>query len=144
MRKIIVLVFTTLLIFASVNIANAEVTESGKVKKEGYATTEDILINLIEPDLNKIITDKYGIEKTWQIGKVIKVSLIADHTKKNSEYWYEMIINVRVHDDEIDKELWDSLCIRIDIPNMYTMDKYKERNTDTKVTLITYEQLGQR
>ncbi|CAM5197128.1 hypothetical protein UACE39S_06057 [Ureibacillus acetophenoni] len=84
MRKIIVLVFTTLLIFASVNIANAEVTESGKVKKEGYATTEDILINLIEPDLNKIITDKYGIEKTWQIGKVIKVSLIADHTKNSN------------------------------------------------------------
>lgn len=141
MRKIIVLVFTTLLIFTTSNIANAEVSESGKIKKEGYVTTEDILINLIEPNINKIITDKYGKESTWQIGKVIKVSLIADHTKKNSEYWYEMIIHARVHDDEINKELLDSLRIRIDIPNMYTSDRYKERNTDTKVTLITYEQL---
>ncbi len=94
---------------------------------------------MIEPDINKIITDKYDKEKTWQIGKVIMVSLIADQTKKNSENWYEMIIHVRVHDDEKDKELLDSLRIRIDIPNMYTRDKYKERNSDMKVTLITYE-----
>jgi hypothetical protein len=140
MRKIIVLVFTILLVFATSNLANAEVTESGKVMKEGYATTEDILIKMLEPDLNKIITDKYGEEKSWQMGKVAKVALMVDHTKKPSDIWYEMKMFVRVYDDNKDKEELDNIVIRIDIPNMFTEDMYKERKSDIKVTLIKYEQ----
>lgn len=143
MRKIIVLVFTTLLVFTSSNLANAEVTESGRVKKEGYATTEDILIKVIEPDLNKIIADKYGEEKHWQIGKVTRVALMIDHTKKDSDIWYEMNMYVRVDGDKEDKVLLDDIRIRIDIPNMYTEDRYKERKSDIKVTLLKYEQWRQ-
>ncbi|MBT2699064.1 DUF3888 domain-containing protein [Bacillus sp. ISL-40] len=144
MRKIVVLIFTTLLVFATSNLANAEVTESGRVKKEVYATTEDILIKMLEPELNKIVTDKYGEEKTWQIGKVAKVALKVDHTKKPSDIWYEMNMFVRVYDDEKDKEFLDDIGIRIDILNMFTKDRYKERKADMKVTLLKYEQWGPR
>ncbi|WP_417898320.1 DUF3888 domain-containing protein [Bacillus haimaensis] len=140
MRKISVLVLTTLLVFASSNFANAEVTESGKVKKEIYATTQDILLMMMEPELNKVITDKYGEERHWQIAKVTKVALIADHTKKNSDIWYEINLFVRVDDKEPGKESLDEVQMRIDIPNMFTSDRFKERKDDMKVTLIKYEQ----
>ncbi|NRD76629.1 DUF3888 domain-containing protein [Bacillus sp. BRMEA1] len=140
MRKIVVLAFTTFLVFATSNLANAEVTESGRIKKEVYATSEDVLMEMLKPELNKIISDKYGHEKIWQISKVAKVALIADHTKKPSENWYEMNIFVRVYDDKNDKELLDDIDIRIDIPNMFTKDRYKVKNPDMKVTLIKYEQ----
>lgn len=140
MRKIVLLLLVPLMLFSVSNLVNAEVTEEAKVKKDAYATTEDILITMIEPELNKIITEKYGEEKTWQIGRVMKVSLIADHTKETSEFCYEMIMGVKVNDDINEKELSDSIHIKIDIPNMYTRDKYKKRNTNMKVSLVKYEQ----
>jgi hypothetical protein len=95
---------------------------------------------MMEPELNKVITDKYGEERHWQIVKVTKVALIADHTKKNSDIWYELNLFVRVDDKEPGKEFLDEIQMRIDIPNMFTADRYKERKEDMKVTLIKYEQ----
>lgn len=43
---------------------HAEVTKSGRVKEDVYATSEDILLRLIQPKLYKINNDKYGKQTT--------------------------------------------------------------------------------
>ncbi|CAM5198009.1 hypothetical protein UACE39S_04439 [Ureibacillus acetophenoni] len=84
------------------------------------------------------------LRRLGKLVKLCKVSLIADHTKKNCEYWYEMIINVRVHDDETDKELWDSLCIRIDTVQTCTQWRSNIKNEipTRELVLITYDRIG--
>lgn len=46
---------------------HAEVTKSGRVKEDVYATSEDILLRLIQPKLYKINNDKYGKQTTLLI-----------------------------------------------------------------------------
>ncbi|MGE8081913.1 hypothetical protein [Peribacillus loiseleuriae] len=103
MRKIVVLFFTILLIFSTTNSVNAEVSKEGKIKKDVDATTEDILLTIIEPKLEKIIQDKYGHKMSWHVQKVSKVGLIIDHTQKESEAWYEMTLAAQVSDPESTK-----------------------------------------
>lgn len=121
--------------FSFSNLASSEVTEAGKIKKDTYATSEDILLKIIEPNLNKIITEKYGKQMDWQISKVLKVGQIVDHTKEESEYWYQVKLAVR-----LENEL-DLINIRIDIPNLFSGDRYEEVNSKVKISLIEYTQL---
>ncbi|TDK58170.1 DUF3888 domain-containing protein [Bacillus salipaludis] len=152
MKKIVVMLFSAILVLSTGNLISAEtakpkviVTPKGnkvKVKKEIYATTEDILLRLMEPKVNKIITDKYGKQMSWRIEKIRDVALIADHIKKDSEVWYDMKMFVKVNEAEkSDFQSYDDIEVRIDIPNMFTHDRYKNTNSDMKVTLLKYEQM---
>ncbi|MCK1998941.1 DUF3888 domain-containing protein [Psychrobacillus psychrodurans] len=135
MKKIIYLFLLILLTFSFSTLVSSEVTGTGKIKKDTYATSEDILISLIEPDINRIIKEKYGQQRDWEVSKISKVGLIADHTKEKSEYWYQMKLGVRIEND------LDLIDIRIDIPNLYTENRYNEENSRIKVSLIEYAQI---
>ncbi|TQR15504.1 DUF3888 domain-containing protein [Psychrobacillus vulpis] len=144
MKKLGYFLLLVLLTFSFSNFASSEVKEASKIKKDTYATSEDILIKLIEPDINRIIKEKYGKEMIWQVDKVIKVGLIMDHTKKNSDYWYHMKLSVRPQSEEVGKaDELDIVDIRIDVPNIYGRDRYKETNSKMKITLIEYFQVRQ-
>ncbi|WP_225985998.1 DUF3888 domain-containing protein [Psychrobacillus glaciei] len=70
--------------------------------KDTYATSEDILLTLIEPDINTMIKEKYGKQMKWEVSKVLKVGLIVDHTKKESEFWYNVKLAVRLENEKDD------------------------------------------
>ncbi|MGM0877949.1 MAG: hypothetical protein ACQEWV_25295 [Bacillota bacterium] len=141
--KCVILLIVAFLSFNIITIANAEVSKEGKIKKDTYATTEDVLLNLMEPKLNKIITEKYGKEMSWYVDNVTKVGLVVDHTKNPTDVWYDMKFAVRVHDP--DKEghepLLDIIEVRVDIPNLLTEDRYKETESMMTLKLIDYNQI---
>ncbi|KKI91864.1 hypothetical protein WQ54_12075 [Bacillus sp. SA1-12] len=141
--KCLILCIVALLSFNMITIANAEVSKVGKIKKETYATTEDVLLNLMEPKLNKIITEKYGKEMSWYVDNVTKVELIVDHTKNPTDVWYDMKFAVRVHnpDKKGHEPLLDIIEVRVDIPNLLTEDRYKETESTLTLKLIDYIQI---
>lgn len=143
MKKILVFCVVAFISLNFALIANGHVSKEGRIKKDTYATSEDVLLRLIEPQLNKIITDKYGKEVTWQVDKVAKVGLILDHTKNPSDVWYDMKFAVRVFDDGSNGQecLLDMVEVRVDIPNIYTTDRYKEMKPTMTVKLIEYNQI---
>ena len=143
MRKYVILCLIAFLSFNMMTIANAEVAKEGKIKKDTYATTEDVLLRLMEPKLNKIITEKYGKEMSWYVDNVVKVGLILDHTKNPSDVWYDMQFAVRVHDrdKEGNEQLLDMIEVRVDIPNLLTGDRYKETESMMTLKLINYNQI---
>lgn len=133
-------------IFLSINmvtVANAEVAKEAKIKKDTYATSEDVLLRLMEPKVNNIISKKYGKEISWHFDKVTKVGLILDHTKNPSDVWYNMKFAVRVHDPEKEghEYLLDLIEVRVDIPNLLTAERYNETEPMLTVKLIEYIQI---
>ncbi|WP_391209664.1 DUF3888 domain-containing protein [Psychrobacillus sp. L4] len=143
MKRISSFFLIILLTFSVSNLASSEVTEAGRIVKNTYATSEDILLTLIEPDINTMIKDKYGKQMQWEVSKVLKVGLIVDHTKKKSEFWYKMKLAVRLENEKEDAngDELDLIDIRIDVPNLYTEDRYEEGNSKMKISLIEYTQM---
>ncbi|SFC67447.1 hypothetical protein SAMN05443252_105202 [Bacillus sp. OV322] len=79
---------------------------------------------------------------SWNIIKVTKVFLIADHTKKESDIWYKMEISTRVNDTEKNnKECFDTITLRVDIPNMFKDYRYRDTDSKMNITLIKYESI---
>ncbi|PGT88239.1 DUF3888 domain-containing protein [Bacillus sp. AFS040349] len=144
MKKLLILILGLILFINTSYSANAEVSKEGKVKKEVDATSEEILLKLVEPKLNNIITEKYGKEMSWHIEKANRVHLILDHTKNPSDVYYKMRLAVRLTDPEVEGHqfLLDFITIRLDNPSFSFKNRYKETSSDMKVKLIKYEQLG--
>jgi hypothetical protein len=145
MKKFIIMFFSFALIWGSADLVSAKVSEEGKIKKNIYATTEDILLMIISPKVENIIQEKYGQKMTWNVQKVARVDLIIDHTQKESDAWYEMKLAVDVSDPQMEKPEWklDFIKLKIDMPNLLThrgtvgSDEIK----DIKVDLIDYQQI---
>lgn len=144
MKKLLILIISIFLLINTSSIVKAEVSEDTKIKKEVYATSEDVLFRLVEPKLHKIITEKYGKEMSWHIERGTKVHLILDHTKDPSETYYKMSVAIRLTDPEKEGHqfLLDFITVRLDSPYFNFDNRYKDSNSDIKVKLIKYEQIG--
>jgi hypothetical protein len=145
MKKFLTLLFTIMLMFTATNLVNAEVSKDGKVKKNVYATAEDILLTIIEPSVEKIIQDKYGQRMSWDVQKATDIGLIIDHTKKESEAWYEIELAINVSSFEKDKPEWalDIIKLKIDTPNILSHRGKIASNEikELKIDLIDYQQI---
>jgi len=145
MKKFIIMLFSLALILGSGNLVSAKVSEEGKIKKNVYATTEDILLMIISPKVENIIQEKYGQKMTWNVQKVARVDLIIDHTKKESDAWYEMKLAVYVADPQKEKPEWklDFIKLKIDMPNLLTDREAKgsDKIKDINIDLIDYQQI---
>lgn len=145
MKKFIIMLFSLALILGSGNLVSAKLSEEGKIKKNVYATTEDILLMIISPKVENIIQEKYGQKMTWNVQKVARVDLIIDHTQKESDAWYEMKLAVVVADPQNKKPEWklDFIKLKIDMPNLLPDREAKgsDEIKDIKIDLINYEQI---
>lgn len=82
---------------------------------------------------------------SWHIQKASDVGLIIDHTKKESEAWYEIELGIQVSGFEKDKPEWqlDIIKLKIDTPNILSYgDKIAgDEIKDLKIDLIDYLQI---
>ncbi|MEH6942938.1 DUF3888 domain-containing protein [Bacillus sp. JJ722] len=94
----------------------AEKPSNYKVKKEIYATSQDIFIDMLSPYILKAVRDECGDKTTFSVGRVRKISLIVDHTGKESKRWYEVELTLKTIDPSKGETVWgiDSATFKID------------------------------
>ncbi|GGH80918.1 hypothetical protein JOD43_002467 [Pullulanibacillus pueri] len=86
-----------------------------------YVTTGDILLTLIEPKLNKIVSDQYGEPLPVQPVKIVSAGRVVDpalHKNAGEDTsWFQVEINILVGDLHKKVHL-DEVILKIDAPNI--------------------------
>lgn len=84
-------------------------------------TTEDVLMALIKPKLDKIVKDQYGKEMIVNPMKVNNVAIITKpgSTKGKDEFegWYELDMSMMVGEPDKNPS-WDHISLKVDAPNI--------------------------
>jgi hypothetical protein len=138
---------TTFLLIMSVVMLSSSVFAKGAenlpVRVDSYFTTEDVLLSLIEPKLNKIVKDQYGKEMIINPLKIQEVAAIhkglAQKGKSNGEGWFQLDMSILVGEPSENPTL-DNMIIKIDAPNIGGTAPHlvSEEIEDIKVELVKY------
>ncbi|MBD8590026.1 hypothetical protein IFT92_19740 [Peribacillus simplex] len=138
---------TTFLLIMSVVMLSSSVFAKGKEdtpeRVNGYVSTEDILLSLIEPKLNKIVKDQYGKE---MIINPLKIHDVANMLKGTCEKgtdscdgWFQLDLTILVGEPSENPKI-DSIILKIDAPNIGGTAPHlvSEEIKDIKVELVKY------
>ncbi|MED3575382.1 hypothetical protein [Cytobacillus praedii] len=138
MKNFFIIITLTFFIVFSVSLSNVMSAKS-IVQSSSYATTEDVLIALLLPHLDNIVTKEYkGNRQSWNIARIEKVSF--ETTKKPIDHWYEMKILIQVFDNTkiSNKSHLDCINLRLDISKSKTLTRNNLSLNDI-IKLISYE-----
>lgn len=117
MKKFMVLFLLAISLFSGTNLTNAKTETPERIP--AYRTTEDILITIINPRLNKIVEEQYGkrmIVNPLRVHDVaVMEKLISTKGRDKWDSWYEVRMSILVGDPS-EKPKRDVIVLKIDAP----------------------------
>lgn len=141
MRRLLMLTLITLLsLSVTVSLVHAEKDTSSKVKKEIYASPEELLIDMINPYITEIVSKECGDGVHWTFERVNKLELIVDHTGSESKSWYELSLMIRtLSSTENENMSLDSVTLHID-PKTYfgSIEGDRKNLNEVSVKVVEY------
>ncbi|WP_237662413.1 DUF3888 domain-containing protein [Sutcliffiella horikoshii] len=145
MKKIL-LVFAFLILFCSIptNIGQATVHPSGKIKKEIYASSDELLVDVLNPYITKVVREECGKDVSWTFERFQNLNLIVDHTGSKSKRWYEVSIMINTTNPENEENVWgiDVVTFNIDPKTYFGSSELERENlNDVFIELMEYEHL---
>lgn len=113
MKKFTIL-FLVFFLIGSVSIGvNAETLKPAK-KTKINVTTENIFVDLVTPYVTEAVKKEHGNKATWKSEGVKHLSINNDHTVDPPKSWYEVRLNILVHDNEKNENHSDTVIVKID------------------------------
>ncbi|CAG9620906.1 DUF3888 domain-containing protein [Sutcliffiella rhizosphaerae] len=133
MNKILLTFAFIILIGAfSTNFGKAMVHPSGKVKKEIYASSDELLVDVLNPYITKIVREECGENVRWTFERVQNLKLLVDHTGSKSKSWYEVSLMINTTNSENEGNVWgiDVVTFNIDPKSYLGITEVKRENLE--------------
>ncbi|MED1865849.1 DUF3888 domain-containing protein [Fictibacillus nanhaiensis] len=131
-----VMILVLVLISASLNvpITHAEVRKVTNDEMILFTTTEQMLLSFIEPKVEELVQEEYGMRMPWRFVQVNEVKHVAKIKEPTS--WYELKTVIAV--GEKAKKKYDNLTLKF--TNHYNNDKNFMKNmSDINFELLDYK-----
>lgn len=142
MKRLLKLTFLTLLsLTVSISLAQAEKDPSSKIKKEIYASPEELLVDMINPYITEIVSKECGEGVQWTFERVNELELIVDHTGSESKRWYELGLMIRTFSTTSKNEDMnlDTVTLHIDPKTYFGSFEGNRKNLDeVSVKVVNY------
>ncbi|MCA0757263.1 DUF3888 domain-containing protein [Paenibacillus sp. N4] len=105
-------------------------------KKKIYATSEEILFDMLRPSISKFVNDNYGHDVSWNDPSITEVK--CEVAENNMSYIVSMLIKVDVPtNQQHDSSGLDKLTLRIDS----TRNESNKSKNESNIMLIEYTKL---
>ncbi|MFB7142778.1 DUF3888 domain-containing protein [Gottfriedia sp. NPDC056225] len=127
--------------FLNGNLVNAKEYKPERV--QAYYTTEDILLAIIKPKLDKIVSQQYGKQMVVNPLRFYDVAImekaLSIKGKDKWEGWFQVELSILVGDPSENPKR-DSVTLKIDAPNVGGDAHHIKTNeiNDIKVELVKY------
>jgi len=106
-----------------------------KIYKTTYATTEDIFLDTIYPELNKFVQDKYGSSVHWADSKIVEIKCLVSPDK----WTYQAKIMIKVFG--VGEQQWSLDQITLNYDSLYRNHEVKDSLSKPKIELVEYKQM---
>ncbi|MGM0885099.1 MAG: hypothetical protein ACQEXQ_29160 [Bacillota bacterium] len=129
--------FCSILVLAIAGISTpiyAHPTKADSVKRV-YATSEEILLDMMRPSISKFVNDNYGHEVHWADPRITDVK-----SEVRANNWtYEVSLMIKVDDllDQYDSFGLDKLTLKINS----TRNKSKASTNESDILLMDYKKI---
>ena len=129
--------FLTGLLFMVISFTQVVISESISEKEEMYVTTEDIILDIVFPTIDKRVIQEYGGDNLfgWELKRIASITYNDNHS-------YDVTISIEIPPKNFNDEIKEDL-VKVRISPSCESEKINKQkcNHEFKIEILDYKHL---
>ena len=130
--------FLTGLLFMVISFTQVVISESISENEEMYVTTEDIILDIVFPTIDKRVIQEYGGDNLfgWELKRIASITYNDNHS-------YDVTISIEIPPENFNDEVKEDL-VKVRISPSCESEKLNKQkcNHEFKIEILDYKHLS--